>query len=225
MGVNAGLVTLLALVPARSLPVPQQTAIEVTLVEPDAPEPEPEPDPVEPEPETADVPEDPAPALPQPEIAAVGPEAESLPEPGPQSPVTALPGETADAAPLTGRRNDIPEIDLPVFAEPEARQRAATETALRGLACNRLGRERPGWCDEAVADVIDGPEPPAFAEQPVMAPKEWAAFELPEREEWCGQSDGVIRDVFVADSNPYRQGAAGAVGTLATDSLSAPCPD
>lgn len=228
IGINAGLIALLALIPPRHLPSDAASVIEVTLVEldePETPEPDTEPGPVTQEPEPPEPAEEPAPPPPQTDSTVQAPAADTPPAPGPQSPILAQPDETADAAPRTGRRSDIPEIDLPIFDAPEARQQARTENALRGLACNRLGRERPDWCDEDETDILDAPQRPAFAEQPDMAPKEWADFELPERETWCGTSDGVIRDIFVADSNPYRQGAASAVGTLATDSLTAPCPD
>ena len=224
VGVNAGMIALIALIPQRSLTPVEPDIIDVTLVEldeadpaEDEPEPEPEPEPAAPaESETAPAPEREA------MIEVPTPE---TPPTGLQSPITAAPDETADAAPLTGRRGDIPQLDLPVFDAPEAQQQARAESALRGLACNRLGRERPDWCDEEESDGLDAPEPPEFAEQPDMAPKEWAAFELPRREAWCGQSDGVIRDVFVEDSNPYRQGAAAGIGTLSHDSLTGDCPN
>lgn len=228
LGVNAGLIALLALIPARNLPQSAPSVIDVTLVERDEPEPEAEPDPLapepEPEPEPTDPVEDASPPPPDTKSAEQTPAHDRLPATGLQSPILAPPDETADAAPLTGRQRTSPDIDLPMFDARGAQQQERTETALRGLACNRLGRERPGWCDEAAPDSLDAPQPPAFAEEPDMARQEWAAFEPPEHKEWCPDSDGVIKDVVVTDQNPYRQGAAAAVGTLAT-SAAATCSD
>lgn len=137
----------------------------------------------------------------------------------------AAPGEAADAAPSAGSTGpNYPEINLPVLTE----ERAGAGDALRFYGCNRLRGERPAYCDEApspqaVASLS------ALAEEPERVPQAWLAFELqrpdPElariRAEGCPPNDGVINNVFVPNSNPNLQGAAGMLGTLAQDSTSA----
>ena len=219
-GINGALIALLLNLPQRSLPADPDTPdiIPVTLVEQasEPPEAEETAEPREREPDQEPAPEPDPPPLADPEplrpLALPATETPTPSERTPvQSPVIAAPGETADAGRMAGGDSELPELDLPILAGPQAR----TRNALRGLSCNRLGKERPAWCDDGDGDVLEAVAKPGFAEDPTMAPKEWAEFEIPQREEWCPQSDGVIRDVVIEDQNPYRQGAAAAVGTLA----------
>ena len=153
-----------------------------------------------------------APASPAPSPAAPVPQAP--PRTAVQSPVIARPDETVEADAMTGTgASDAPAVDLPVFAPPAAR----AETALQALACARLGRERPAWCDEAAdGDVIEVAAGPSFAATPQVAPKEWADLDVPVREEWCPEADGVIKDVVVENDSPFLQGAAAMAGSLAS---------
>lgn len=220
IGVNGALVALLLNLPQKA-PSPGSNAraiIPVTLVQqPPAPPPEPAPEPEdEPEPEPEPPPQaKPTPAPPARVGTPSNDDSASI-----QSPIIAGPGEAIDADRMAGDETDIPELDLPIFAGRQ--ERAAG--ALRAFRCNRLGAERPVWCDEDAPDVIEAAERPGFADVPTLAPMEWAAFELPEAEEWCPQSDGVIRDAIVETRNPNLQGAAAAVGQLAV-SEAATCGD
>ncbi|HIG23752.1 MAG TPA: hypothetical protein EYG02_00240 [Henriciella marina] len=152
---------------------------------------------------------EPAPPAPGP-----APVPQAAPRTAVQSPVIARPDEAVEADAMTGTdASDAPAVDLPVFAPPAAR----AETALQALACARLGRERPAWCDEAAdGDVIEVAAGPSFAGTPQIAPKEWAALDVQVREEWCPEADGVIKDVVVENDSPFLQGAAAMAGSLAS---------
>ncbi|WP_084395791.1 hypothetical protein [Henriciella aquimarina] len=227
-GLNIPLFWILANVPRAALtpPTPRETIIPVTLVEPPAPPPAPEPP--EPPPEEPPAPEEKS-AQPAPPEPAASPAPEETPPPpdetspakGLTSPVIAAPGETADAAPSAGDETAFPELDFPMPSTQEDK----TVTALRAFRCNQYGKDRPDFCSDE-ADAIEAPAPPAFAEEPDMAPKEWARFALERPDpavqriiaEGCPPQDGVIQDVFTGSSNPNLQGAAGMVGMLAGDS-------
>ncbi|WP_147372362.1 hypothetical protein [Henriciella barbarensis] len=149
---------------------------------------------------------------------ATGPAPASQTEPRSaiESPVIARADEAVEAEAMTGTHiEDTSEADLPVFAPPNAR----AKNALQALACARLGRERPAWCDDAAdSHVIEVATRPAFAETPQIAPKEWADLNVPVQEKWCPEADGVIADVVVENDSPFLQGAGSMAGSLAISS-------
>ena len=210
VGVNAALIAVLFSFPTGTFQgddgAPDFIPVELVELPPELVEAEPEPLPDAPAAVEAVDPVPPAPsAAPLPQAA---------PRTAVQSPVIARADEAVEADAMTGTgASDAPEVDLPVFAPPAAR----AETALQALACARLGRERPAWCDEtADGDVIEVAARPSFAETPQIAPKEWAALDVPVREEWCPEADGVIKDVVVENDSPFLQGAAAMAGSLAS---------
>ncbi|WP_300394687.1 hypothetical protein [Henriciella sp.] len=220
LGVNLPLFWLLASV-ARSGPAPgSEIIIPVSTVEviPEAEPPPPPPEPV------AETPSDVEPTQADPPPAA---EETPTPAPAPQirSPVTARPGETADAAPSPSGETEGPVLDLPVISEQEVK----AADALRAFQCNRLGAGRPSWCDEQPTEMLAMPDP---AREPDMAPKRWADFEMPRinpaiRRIWaegCPPKDGVINDAFTQDTTYYRQGAHAGVGSLSKNSVNKRCP-
>lgn len=208
VGVNAALIAVLFSFSTKTFEGdeggPDFIPVELVGLPPERAEAEPEPEDEAPVEAEALVPPAPS-AAPLPQAA---------PRTAVQSPVIARADEAVEADAMTGTgASDAPEVDLPVFAPPAAR----AETALQALACARLGRERPAWCDEtADGDVIEVAARPSFAETPQIAPKEWAALDVPVREEWCPEADGVIKDVVVENDSPFLQGAAAMAGSLAS---------
>ena len=208
VGLNAALIAVLFSFPTETFGgdegAPDFIPVELVELPPELAEAEPEP---VPEDETPVEAVDPVPPAPSP-----APLPEAAPRSAVQSPVIARADEAVEADAMTGSgASDAPEVNFPVFAPPAAR----AETALQALACARLGRERPAWCDEAAGgDVIEVAARPSFAETPQIAPKEWAALDVPVREEWCPEADGVIKDVVVENDSPFLQGAAAMAGSL-----------
>jgi len=210
MGVNGAMIALFLRFPTGPIEGAESAPdfIPVELVELPPERAEPEPQPGAPLPIEAEQAPPPAPSpAPAPQIE---------PRSAVQSPVIARADDAVEAEAMTGTSTeDTPEADLPVFAATTAR----AENALQALACARLGRERPAWCDEAVdSDVIEVAARPAFAEAPRIAPKEWADLDTAPRERWCSDADGVIADVVVESDNPFLQGAASMAGSLAISS-------
>ncbi|MCZ4296547.1 hypothetical protein O4G74_00605 [Henriciella marina] len=210
VGVNAALIAVLFSFPTETFEgdegAPDFIPVELVELPPELAEAEPEPAPDAPAAVEAGEPVPPAPsAAPLPQTA---------PRTAVQSPVIARADEAVEADAMTGTgASDAPEVDLPVFAPPAAR----AETALQALACARLGRERPAWCDEvAVGDVIEVAARPGFAGTPQIAQKEWASLDVPVRQKWCPEADGVIKDVVVENDSPFLQGAAAMAGSLAS---------
>lgn len=212
VGVNAALIAVLFSFPTDTFEGDEAATdfIPVELVElpPELAEAEPEPLPDAPAAVEA---EDLAPPATSP-----APLPQTAPRSAVQSPIIARADEAVEADTMTGTgASDVPEVDLPVFSPPAAR----AENALQALACARLGRERPTWCDEAaVGDVIEVAAPSGFAETPQIAPKEWADLNIPVRERWCSDADGVIADVVVENDSPFLQGAGSMAGSLAISS-------
>jgi len=210
------------------------TIIPVTLVEdvltepplPAEPPPEPPVDPAPPPPAPIVKPPPPAPADPAP--LPPEPSAEAI-----TSPVIAAPGETVDAQlPSPAPTGPPPAPALAETSLPQITgERAQAATALRGLACHRLGSDRPDWCDDETGHP--GPALPvsSLADEPEMQAHAWKPFEivLPDLElerlkaERCPPSGGVIKNVFQPSSSPYRQGIAGAGGTLSQGSTDLFC--
>lgn len=143
-----------------------------------------------------------------------------------RSPVLALAGEQADAA-LSEERGAPPVFDPAAPLSGEAKAAAS----LRAFTCNKLGKDRPDHCDDTAGPLFVT-EAPGFAEEPDMAPKRWADFEIdiidPEIQriwaEDCPPGDGVIKDVFTNDTAYYRQGAHAGVGGLSANSINKRCP-
>ena len=212
VGVNAALIAVLFSFPTETFEdddgAPDFIPVELVELPPELAEAEPEPLPDAPAAVEAEVLAPPAPSP--------APLPQTAPHSAVQSPIIARADQAVEADAKTGTgASDAPEMDLTVFAPPAAR----AETALQALACARLGRERPTWCYEAaVADVIEVAAPPGFAERPQIAPKEWADLDIPVRERWCSDADGVIADVVVENDSPFLQGAGSMAGSLAISS-------
>lgn len=212
VGVNAALIAVLFSFPTETFEgddgAPDFIPVELVELPPELTEAEPEPL------------SDDLSAVEAEDLAPPAPSPAPLPQTAPrslvQSPIIARADEAVEADAMTGTgASDAPEVDLPVFAPPAAR----AETALQALACARLGRERPAWCDEGTdSDVVEVAAPLGFAETPQIAPKEWADLDIPVRERWCSDADGVIADVVVQNDSPFLQGAGSMAGSLAISS-------
>lgn len=207
------------------------TVIPVTLVAPPEqsspePEPEPEPEPAAPPERDLQSPATPAPASSREPAATRQPAPAETPDPPVQpvieTPVIAAPDEAPDEGAVLSapapETSSMPDLALPSM--PGSNEKATA--ALQAFNCNRLGKPRPAYCDEAGPSAEAAAEVAALAESDEIEPKAWATFkvEVPDlalerlKAEKCPPRGGVIDNVFRPSSNPFQQGAGGMSGTL-----------